>query len=114
MRSAAPAVVMASLLMLSLVTIARATSLDSVDPATAKAGDVVTATGSDVGAAQVSELYLTSGSTDLKVEITEQTDKSIKFKVPAAIKPGRWALMINVKSGDRATLLELPVKITVE
>ena len=110
MRSILPAAFLTVFLLLLSNMTARATNIDTVDPATAKAGDVVAASGSDIGSDKVSELYLTTGSTDLKVEIVEQTEKTIKFKVPAAVKPGRWALMINVKS----QLMELPVKITVE
>jgi len=107
-------IVISAFLLLWSNAIARATMVDTVAPETAKAGDEVTANGSDIGSDKVAEMYLTSGGTDLKAEITEQTDKTIKFKVPAAVKPGRWALLINVKSGGSGTLLELPVKITVE
>jgi len=114
MRASLSAIFLAFVLMLLSPQVARPTVIDSVDPATAKAGDVVTATGTDIGSDQVTEVYLTSGSTDLKVEVVEQTSKSIKFKVPAAIKAGRWALLINVKQGEGRALMELPVKVTVE
>ena len=114
MRASLSAIFFAVLLLLISPQMARPTMIDSVDPTTAKAGDVVTATGTDIGSEQVTEVYLTSGGTDLKVEVVEQTAKSLKFKVPAAIKAGRWALLINVKQGEGRALMELPVKITVK
>jgi hypothetical protein len=37
---------------------------------------------------------------------TKLTDKLIKFKVPAQVKPGRWALMTHMKSGSEPKLIE--------
>ena len=62
----------------------------------------------------VDELYLTNGSKDVKVNITEQGEKLITFKIPADIKPGRWALMIHLKAATGTKFYEQPVKITVE
>jgi len=57
---------------------------------------------------------LTNGTDDIKVEMTQQTDKLIKFKVPSGVKAGRWALMVRLKSGKGPQLIEQPVKVTVE
>ena len=48
------------------------------------------------------------------MQILEQTDNAIKFKVPGGIKSGRWALMIHLKTVNGPTLIEQPVKLTVE
>src|SRR5579884_3511948 len=86
--------------------------INSVDPDEAKIGDVVGATGESIDKAKVDELYLTDGTNDFKVEIVEQSDTLIKFKVPAKIKPGRYSLMLKTKGPD-TKLLEQPVKMTV-
>ncbi len=85
----------------------------SVDPMTAKVGDMIGATGEGVDSSNVEELYLTDGTNDIKVTMLEQTDKLIKFKIPASVKPGRYSLMIKTK-GAQPKLLEQPVKLTVE
>jgi hypothetical protein len=87
--------------------------MQTVDPATAKNGDVVTVTGDNLGPNIVATLYLTDGKADFKVEMTEQTAASIRFKIPAAMKPGRFALMVLTKGKD-AKLIEQPVKVLIE
>lgn len=113
MRAAVISVVLAGCLLLILPHIAAASSIKSVEPETAKAGDVLTASGEEIGKINVDAMYLTNGKEDLPVEVVEQTDKSIKFKIPAGAKPGRWALMIQTK-GNQPMLIEQPVKVTVE
>jgi hypothetical protein len=88
-------------------------NITSVDPATAKAGALVSASGSGIDAGNVDALYLTNGKDDIQVAISEQNEKVIKFKVPDGVKPGRWALMIHTK-GPEPRLLEFSVKLTVE
>ena len=115
MRFAVPAIALVGLLLFPAAATAQGTRINSVDPLTAKVGDVVSAQGEGLGAADVDELYLTTGSEDVKVEIVEQNDKMIKFKVPSGAKKGRWSLMTHLKSvtaGPR--LVEQPVKVTVE
>lgn len=92
---------------------AQGSRINSVDPMTGRAGDTIGATGESIEAAKVDELYLTDGTTDLKVQIVEQNATSIKFKIPANVKPGRYSLMIRTKGAD-PKLLEQPVKLTVE
>jgi hypothetical protein len=87
--------------------------ITGVDPGSGKIGDVVGAAGESVDKTKVDELYLTDGTHDFKVEIVEQTDSVIKFKIPANIKPGRYSLMIKTKGPD-AKLLEQPVRLTVD
>jgi uncharacterized membrane protein len=61
----------------------------------------------------VVKLYLTDGKNDLEVQMTEQAAASIKFKIPANAKAGRFSLMI-LTSGKEPKYIEQPVKITVE
>jgi len=102
-----------ALLIFAPAAAAQSSRINTVDPETGKAGDLIAANGEGMDKTRVVELYLTDGTTDFKVHIMEQSDTVIKFKVPAAVKPGRWALMIKT-GGDQPRLLEQPVKITVE
>ena len=83
----------------------------SVDPPTAKVGDVVTVNGDGIDKANVDTLYLTDGKTDIKVEVTEQSAKSMKFKVPESAKAHRWAIMVHTTKDQ---LIEEPVRVTIE
>jgi hypothetical protein len=87
--------------------------MTGVEPGNAKVGDTLTASGENLDRANVAELYLTDGSKDYKVAMTEQTGSSIKFKVPSEIPAGRFALMILTK-GKAPKLMEQPVKVTIE
>jgi hypothetical protein len=87
--------------------------MQTVEPAAAKNGDLVTVTGENLGSAIVAALYLTDGKADVKVEIIEQAQTSIKFKVPAGMKAGRFALMVLTKGKD-AKFIEEPVKVLIE
>ena len=87
--------------------------ITSVEPGTAKIGDVLEVQGASLGQDVVAALYLTDGQTDTKVAIMEQTPTSIKFKIPPQAKAGRFALMVLTK-GQNAKLIEEPVKVTVE
>jgi hypothetical protein len=83
----------------------------SVDPTTAKVGDIVTVNGDAIDKSHVDTLYLTDGKTDIKVEVTEQSSKSIKFKVPELAKSHRWAVMVHTTKDQ---LIEEPVRVTIE
>jgi hypothetical protein len=87
--------------------------MTTVTPDTGKVGDVLTVEGENLQKAGVAELYLTDGKHDTKVEIVEQSATSIKFKIPAKAKPGRFSLMI-LTSGKDPKLIEQPVKVTIE
>ncbi len=87
--------------------------INSVEPGSGKTGDTIDAAGDAVNATMVDELYLTDGTNDFKVQIVEQNDKMIKFKVPEKVKAGRYSLMIRTKGKD-VKLLEQPVRFTVE
>src|SRR5690242_10665697 len=65
----------------------------SCDPQNGKAGDVVAVSGENLQKAAVAKVYLTDGTTDIEVSISEQTDKEIKFKIPAKAN-GRLSLMV--------------------
>ncbi|HLH44399.1 MAG TPA: IPT/TIG domain-containing protein [Bryobacteraceae bacterium] len=83
----------------------------SVDPATAKVGEIVTVSGEAIDKKNVDMLYLTDGKTDIKVDVTEQSEKSIKFKVPESARGKRWAVMVHTTKDQ---LIEEPVRVTVQ
>lgn len=87
--------------------------LTGVEPANGKAGDVLTAAGENLNKPGVQKLYLTDGKNDVEVEVTEQTDTAIKFKVPAGAKAGRFSLMV-LTGGKEPKYIEEPVKVTIE
>ena len=83
----------------------------SVDPDTAKVGDVVSAKGENLDKKSAADVYLTDGSKDTKAAISEQSETEIKFKVPQ-IKPGRYHLAIL--TANKASIIEQPVVLTIE
>jgi hypothetical protein len=84
----------------------------SVEPTNGKAGDVLTIAGENLQKDVVVKVYLTDGAIDIQCEITEQTEKAIKFKIPAKAT-GRLALEV-LTAGKEPKLIEQPVKVTVE
>ena len=99
----------------SSVLFAQASSprVETVEPDSGKPGTVVTINGDNLEKAGVPEVFLTDGKNDLKVVVTEQAAKIIKFKIPDAAKPGRYSVML-LTGGKDPKYLEQPVKITVE
>jgi hypothetical protein len=87
--------------------------MSSVEPQSARPGDLISAYGSNLSRDSVAAVYLTDGKTDTKMEIVEQTDTLVKFRIPPATKPGHFALMV-LTNGKDARLIEEPVKITIE
>lgn len=86
--------------------------MTSVDPGTAKIGEVVVAVGENLEKANVSKVYLTDGKNDLIVAVLEQTATSIKFKIPAKAT-GRMAVMV-LTTGKEPQLIEQPVKVLID
>lgn len=84
-----------------------------VEPTNGKAGDILAVTGENLAKPPVEKVYLTDGKVDIEVQVTEQAATSIKFKIPAKAKPGRFSLMI-LTGGKDPRLIEQPVKVTVE
>ena len=87
--------------------------MTSVEPANGKVGVEVTVAGENLEKKNVSDVFLTDGSIDLKVVISEQTATAVKFKIPAKATAGRWALMV-LTPGKEPKLIEQPVKLTVD
>ena len=77
-----------------------------------RTGDVLAVAGENLQKEAVAKVYLTDGKTDIEVTITEQTEKEIKFKIPAKAA-GRLALMV-LTAGKDAKLIEQPVKVQID
>ena len=87
--------------------------MTTVEPPNGKVGDVLTVAGENLTKPGVAKVYLTDGKNDTEVQVTEQAATSIKFKIPASAKPGRFSIMI-LTGGKDPKYIEQPVKITVE
>lgn len=87
--------------------------MTTVEPGNGKVGDVLTVSGENLHKTAVSKLYLTDGKDDLAVDITDQAETAIKFKIPVKAKSGRFALML-LTTGKDPKLIEQPVKVTVD
>jgi hypothetical protein len=81
--------------------------MSSVEPSSGRIGDVIKVSGVHLDASLVRDLYMTAGGFDVKVEIIEQTETAIRFKIPAEVKPGRYCLTV-LTTEDPPTLLEQP------
>jgi IPT/TIG domain len=84
----------------------------SAEPQNGKVGDVIVVTGENLDKATVAKVYLTDGTHDTQVEVTEQSGTTIKFKIPTKAT-GRLAIMV-LTAGKDAKLIEQPVKVSVE
>ena len=106
-----------SVLTLTLLATALAQSTspraDTVEPDTGKPGMVITLIGENLEKPNVAELFLTDGKNDQKAVIVEQAAKTIKFKIPADAKPGRYSVLM-LTGGKEPKYLEQPVKVNVE
>ena len=80
-----------------------------VDPASGKVSDTVTVSGSNLGKATVSSVYLSDDKNDYKATIVDQSDAKITMKVPQ-VKAGDYNVSVQV--GDK--LFIKPVKFKVE
>lgn len=114
MRISLFAIILIAVLACPLVLSAQAMpQMKSIDPGNGKGGGEFTVSGEHLDKASVAKVYLTTGSTDVEVAITDQTENTIKIKVPANTKAGRFALLI-LTAGPRPLQIEQPVKVTIE
>jgi hypothetical protein len=89
--------------------------MTAVEPQNGKTGDVIVVSGENLQKDVVAKVYLTDGKNDIEVAISEQTEKELKFKIPAKVA-GRMSLMIltNSKDAKDQKLIEQPVKVQVD
>ena len=87
--------------------------MTSVDPLNGKVGDVIVVTGENLQKTTVAKVFLTDGKNDIPVEVSEQSETTIKFKIPAKVTPGRLTVMV-LTTGKDAKYIEQPVKVTID
>jgi len=85
----------------------------TVEPGNGKAGDELTVSGENLDIKFVRKLYLTDGKNDIEMQVTQQTNESIKFKIAPKTKPGRYSLMV-LTAEKAPKLIEQPVRCTVD
>jgi len=103
-------VFLAGLVLLASLAVAQnAPQVTGVDPSSGKVNDTVTVTGTDLGKATVSSVFLSDDKSDYKAAIVDQSDDKITMKVPQ-VKPGDYNVSVQV--GDK--LFIKPVKFKVE
>lgn len=81
--------------------------MSSVEPASGHGGDVLKVSGIYLDASFVRKLYVTAGGVDVKAEMIEQSATTIRFKIPAQAKPGRYCLTV-LTTEEPPLLLEQP------
>jgi len=102
-------VLFAAVILLASWAVAQsAPQVTGVDPDNGKVNDTVTVSGSNLGKAAVSSIYLSDDKNDYKATIVDQGDEKITIKVPQ-VKPGGYNISIQV--GDK--LFIKPVKFKV-
>ena len=84
----------------------------SVVPDAVAPGGSAVANGSDLDEANVDDLYITAGGSDILLKVTEQTADSITFEVPKSTAMKRYRLML-LTAGPGAAYMEQPVALDI-
>src|SRR5262249_5905090 len=84
-----------------------------LEPAEARPGDFVAAYGRSLDRSKVEDVSLNAPDRFLLVHIVEQTEASIRFKVPAKALPGRYTLALHLV-GRYLNIVEQPVMLIIE
>jgi hypothetical protein len=84
----------------------------TVEPYPARAGTEVIVAGDNLGKNVIAEVYISFEGKNMKVEVTSQTEKELKFKVPN-VKPASYKVLVLLKSVD-PTIIEEPVRLVIE
>jgi hypothetical protein len=81
-----------------------------------KKGDVISIYGENLQKELIAKVLLTDGENDFPVEVTEQTSRTVKFKIPDKVPPGRLALMVLTtgREGPPKYIGVLRFKITLD
>lgn len=90
--------------------------MNQAEPRVAQPGTEIVIKGFGLASPKVDEVYLTDHKFDMRVKVLEQTENTLKIRVPPFAKPGRMQLMILVTNatGDNPRLLEQPVYVMIE
>ncbi len=82
------------------------------EPAIVKAGETVTVFGQALDRSKVSDVMLTAEDKQIPVEVLEQTESFIRFRVPANLEPGRYYPAVLM--AKESMVLVQPVILTVQ
>ena len=85
--------------------------VDKVSPAEAKPGDVVAITGAGLGTYNVKAVFLTNGKDDFKMEVIEQGNTVIRFRVVKGTPAGN--LRVVFEDAKDGAMLEEPAQVKV-
>ena len=103
-------IILSGIVLLASMAVAQnAPQVTGVDPASGKVNDSVAVSGSNIGKASVSAVYLSDDKNDYKATVVDQSDDKITLKVPQ-VKAGSYNISLQV--GDK--LFIKPVKFKVE
>jgi hypothetical protein len=90
-----------------------APQMTDISQKAAKPGEIIIVSGQGLNSKNIDEIYLTDHKFDMRVKVLEQTQTTVKFRVPPFAKPGRTQLLFLTK-GDEPKLLEQPVYLLIE
>src|SRR5690348_14650049 len=88
-----------------------APSFTSTDTPKGNKGDTLSFSGHFLQKALVSKVYLTDGQNDFVVEVIEQTSTSVKFRIPEAVPPGRYAEMLLTTKPEYIGLTRFKINV---
>ena len=83
-----------------------------LEPDTGRPGDVITALGEQLDRTRVEELYLTDGSCTALVNIVQQNEVLIRFRIPAHVPSGRYRVVL-LPAGRYSRGVEQAVVLTI-
>jgi len=93
-------------------TVSTRSSIVRLEPDSGSPGDVIIAYGVNLDSSRVEDLSLTDGNGHALVTIVQQSETSIRFRIPAMLTKGRYTLVIH-PAGRYTTSIEQPVTLTV-
>ena len=80
--------------------------------------EIVTVEGFGLGASMVRNVYLMDAKGDYSVDVLEQTDRLLRFRVPGKVPPGRKRLVLELtnrsEASDRSRLEETDFYVDVD
>jgi hypothetical protein len=82
-----------------------------LDPEAGSPGDLVTAYGEGLDRSRVADLLLTNGERTALVNIVQQNEVSIRFRIPRMLAKGRYTLILCFGSCRQS--VEQPVTLIV-
>ena len=105
------AFVLASILLAGAASVR--STISRLDPNYGRPDDLITAYGEHLGANNVADLSLTDERCYALVNITEQSETTIRFRIPSMLEKGDYKVLIH-PVGRYTTSIEQRVTLTVK